>query len=342
MFPRSRARCSGKPEAATLPEQHLKKVNNEDTGAETMAEPENQNDATPFDPGEVLRSIDAALDENAEWLQQWHRAIICGEEPDARVVSEYAQFSSHFGSWMDLNRGRGLLDQSAFRELGRFHEEMHEFGRFLAIKSLEGKPIPVVEYDAFAEKVQNFNLRARRIRDAFRKAAAELDSLTGLHNRQAMMEVLEREKVRALRSSVPCCIVLADIDHFKSVNDTHGHVAGDDVLRTVAGRFLAKLRPYDEIFRYGGEEFLICLPGADGQAALEVIGRLRLSLADTPIVLQDDTALPLTASFGLCSVEAEIALKQTIEHADQALYEAKRSGRNRLVLRPGEAGIGSV
>lgn len=338
----NRAKCSGKPGVTGALYKPLGSAINREIGAETMAESENQNDTTPFDSGEVLRSIDAAIDENAVWLQQWHRAIICGEEPDRRVVSEYAQFLSHFGSWMDLNRGRGLLDQSAFRELGRIHEEMHEFGRFLAIKSAEGKPIPVVEYDAFTEKVQNFNQRARRIRDAFRKATAELDTLTGLHNRQTMMGVLEREQERALRSGAPCCIVLADIDHFKSVNDTHGHVAGDHVLRTVAARFLAKLRPYDEIFRYGGEEFLICLPGADGPAASEIIGRLRLSLADTPVALQDNTLLPLTASFGLCPVEAGVALKQTIEHADQALYEAKRNGRNRLVVWPGEARIESV
>ncbi len=81
-----------------------------------MAELEPPSNTTPFDPGEVLRSIDAAIDENAEWLQKWHRAIICGEEPDQRVVSEYAQYLSQFGSWMDLNKDRGLLDQSAFRE----------------------------------------------------------------------------------------------------------------------------------------------------------------------------------------------------------------------------------
>ncbi len=297
-----------------------------------MAEPEVDSDQTPFDPNEVLRGIDAAIDENAEWLQQWHRAIICGEEPDQRVVSEYAQFLSRFGSWMDLNKGRGLLDQSAFRELGQIHEDMHEFGRFLAMKSAEGKRIPIAEYDAFSEKVQTFSAKARRIREAFRKASSELDTLTGLHNRQTMMAVLESEHERALRTHAPCCIALADIDHFKSVNDRYGHVAGDLVLRTVAGRFLAKLRPYDEIFRYGGEEFLICLPGADLAAASEVVERLRLSLADLPVALSDGVTLRLTASFGLCTMTDGRALKQTIEHADQALYSAKRSGRNRLAM----------
>ena len=297
-----------------------------------MANSDVHRDPTPFEPGEVLRSIDAAIDENAEWLQKWHRAIICGEEPDQRVVSEYAQYLSQFGSWMDLNKGQGLLDQSAFRELEKFHEDMHQFGRFLALNSAQGKQIPAVEYDAFAEKVQHFNAQARRIREAFRKALSELDPLTGLHNRQVMMAVLEREWERAVRSGTGCCVVLADIDHFKSVNDTHGHVAGDFVLRAVAGRFLAKLRPYDEIFRYGGEEFLICLPDADPVSAAEIVERLRLSVTELPVALADDTKLPLTVSFGLCMVDAETPLKQTIEHADRALYAAKRGGRNQFQI----------
>ena len=304
-----------------------------------MAELNFPSNTTPFDPGEVLRSIDAAIDENAEWLQKWHRAIICGEEPDQRVVSEYAQYLSQFGSWMDLNKDEGLLDESAFRDLGRIHEDMHQFGHFLALKSAQGKQIPSVEYDAFSEKVQLFNAQARRIREAFRKALSELDPLTGLHNRQVMMAVLERERERAVRTGAKCCIVLADIDHFKSVNDTHGHVAGDFVLRTVAGRFLAKLRPYDEIFRYGGEEFLVCLPDADLVAATEIVERLRLSVAELPVALADDTKLLLTVSFGVCLVDKVSELKQTIEHADQALYAAKRGGRNQLQIWSEDAAI---
>jgi diguanylate cyclase (GGDEF)-like protein len=305
-----------------------------------MAEPQPRNNPAPFDPSEVLRSIDAAIDENAEWLQKWHRAIICGEEPDQRVVSEYSQYLSQFGSWMDLNKDEGLLDQSAFRDLGRIHEDMHQFGRFLALKSAQGKQIPSVEYDAFSEKVQHFNAQARRIREAFRKALSELDPLTGLHNRQVMTAVLERERERAVRTGAKCCIVLADIDHFKSVNDTHGHMAGDFVLRTVAGRFLAKLRPYDEIFRYGGEEFLVCLPDADLAAATEIVERLRLSVAELPVALADDTKLPLTVSFGLCLVDKSTELKQTIEHADRALYAAKHGGRNQLQVWSEEASFG--
>ena len=297
-----------------------------------MTEARDQAVPAAQDTGEILHGIDAAIDENAEWMQRWHRAIICGEEPDPSVVSEYAQFLSRFGSWMDLNRDQGLLDQSAFRALGRAHEDMHEFGRFLALKAAEGEAIPTVEYDAFVEKVRLFTSQARQIREAFRMAVSELDPLTGVPNRQVMMQVLDRERERALRTGASCCIVLADIDYFKAVNDTHGHVAGDHILRTVAGRFLANLRRYDEIFRYGGEGFLICLPSTNAERASEIVERLRQSLANASMTLPDGSKLPITASFGLCLAAARVPLKQTIEFADAALYQAKEGGRNRLQL----------
>ena len=90
------------------------------------------------------------------------------------------------------------------------------------------------------------------------------------------------------------------------------------------------MRLYDEIFRYGGEEFLICLPSANAEQAVVIVDRLRLSLSDTPVTLPDGDQLPLTASFGLCIVTAQVPLKQTIENADSALYQAKDGGRNRL------------
>ena len=293
---------------------------------------EKNHEVAPNETGSILRIIDAAIDETAEWLQKWHRSIICNEAPDQLVVSEYSQFLTRFGSWMDLNRDRGLLDQSAFRSLASAYEEMHEFGRFLAQKAVQASDIPTVEYDAFTEKVQRFNAQARRIREAFRMAVSELDPLTGVQNRQIMMDILIRERERALRTNTPCCVVLADTDHFKAVNDNHGHPAGDHVLRTVAGRFLSKLRPYDEIFRYGGEEFLISLPSSTSDRAVEIVERLRLSLADQAVTLTDGKPLKLTASFGLCMVAQDTPLKQTIEFADQALYLAKTEGRNRLKL----------
>src|SRR4029079_13958500 len=97
---------------------------------------------------------------------------------------------------------------------------------------------------------------------------ASHDSLTGLWNRGTILEILHRELVRSLREGHPVSIIMADIDHFKNINDTHGHLVGDQVLRQSGQRLLAALRPYDTVGRYGGEEFLVVLPGCSAETSL--------------------------------------------------------------------------
>ena len=131
-------------------------------------------------------------------------------------------------------------------------------------------------------------------------------------------------------------VVLADLDKFKSVNDTHGHFAGDAVLREFTRRMLASMRPYDSIGRYGGEEFLMILPGCDEQCTAGQAERMRAALAAEPILL-NDTRLPVTASFGTTSWRpglGESTPESLIRIADDALYMAKDQGRNRTVFLP--------
>lgn len=285
---------------------------------------------TPENAQNVLVVIDSALDEHNEWLQQWHRAVVCGIAPAREVISENAHLVSRFGYWFDLNKDRGLVNQAAFREMARAQTDCYALGRELAGRAKDRTPVPADEYDAMIGKSQRFVTLARRIQDAFRKAISELDPLTGLHNRQIMMPELERERQRALRTDSPCTIAIADIDHFKLVNDTHGHAVGDEVLATTAGRFVSGLRPYDVVYRYGGEEFLICLPNTDRETAGRVLERLRGLIADEPMRISKGDALPVTVSFGLAQVEQDASLKDIMVRADQALYAAKRGGRNQV------------
>ncbi|MGE4221475.1 MAG: diguanylate cyclase, partial [Alphaproteobacteria bacterium] len=131
---------------------------------------------------------------------------------------------------------------------------------------------------------------------------------------------------------------LADVDYFKQVIDTYGHGVGDLVLRAVAGVFLMHVRPYDTVFRYGGEEFLIGLPNAEPDTAERVLDRLREALEQTPVPLPDGGSLPVRASFGMACVVAGLSLREAIERADRALYAAKRQGRNRVVSWSAECG----
>jgi diguanylate cyclase (GGDEF)-like protein len=160
---------------------------------------------------------------------------------------------------------------------------------------------------------------------------ANVDELTGLLNRRQLMKMAAREVEISRRSGRPLGVILIDLDHFKEVNDTFGHAAGDEVLKNVAECFRKGLRSVDLPGRYGGEEFAVFLPGADLEATLRVAERLRESLASWPVLPQDE-GFRITASFGVCAASArEMTLDQLLAVADQALYRAKAGGRNRVV-----------
>jgi diguanylate cyclase (GGDEF)-like protein len=214
---------------------------------------------------------------------------------------------------------------------------MLEHAAWLAARAWKNRSIPPDEYDAFMDKVGHFSAQVKRVEKAFRAALSDLDPLTGVHNRQNMLRELAREQDRAKRTGQPCTLALGDLDRFKSVNDTHGHVVGDQVLLAAAHIFMSGLRPYDAIFRYGGEEFLFCLPDTDAHKARPIIDRLRQRLSESTVALDDGTGLRVTCSFGIAEIDRSAELSTILERADQALYAAKAAGRNRVSLW-GEAG----
>jgi diguanylate cyclase (GGDEF)-like protein len=165
-------------------------------------------------------------------------------------------------------------------------------------------------------------------REALRDQATH-DVLTQLWNRVALMEILDKELVRADREESSLGIVLMDLDHFKSVNDTHGHRAGDDVLREAAEAMRSTTRPYDAVGRYGGEEFLVILPGCDQVNAMSHAERLRKVISQVALAAPGGE-IRCTASLGVTIGGYGIELDPTvlIEAADAALYRAKAAGRN--------------
>jgi two-component system cell cycle response regulator len=174
-------------------------------------------------------------------------------------------------------------------------------------------------------------------RETLRELATH-DPLTCAWNRYAILDTLGREASRAGREGSALAVIMADLDHFKAVNDTHGHLAGDAVLREAVRRMQAGLRSYDHVGRYGGEEFLIVLPGTTGANALQLAERLRLAVAREPF---DAAGMPLsvTASFGVTAAELPAAAvpERLIRLADYALYQAKEKGRDRVEWQEGEA-----
>lgn len=162
-------------------------------------------------------------------------------------------------------------------------------------------------------------------------AIATIDELTGLANRRHLGELIGRAIADGARSGAPLCLCLIDLDHFKRINDTHGHAAGDAVLRRVAIGASRLVRPADILGRWGGEEFVLALPGTALPDAAGIVERMRRGLAD-PMLWDHDGHLRVTFSAGVAQYHPGDTVEALLERADRALYEAKTNGRDRTVL----------
>jgi two-component system, cell cycle response regulator len=167
--------------------------------------------------------------------------------------------------------------------------------------------------------------------EALRRLAIR-DELTGLLNRRELDRILEEEQDRALRFGHPLAFLMVDVDHFKQVNDAHGHPAGDTVLREVARRLTASVRNVDRVGRFGGEEFGVLLVQTDRPSALDTAQRIRSAVEREAILATQSLAVNVTISVG-AAVMAEDgrSAKELVAAADKALYAAKGTGRNRVV-----------
>lgn len=161
---------------------------------------------------------------------------------------------------------------------------------------------------------------------------ARTDELTGLSNRRAVMEALRWQVAHSMRSGLPLTVMSLDLDHFKRINDTWGHAAGDDVLRTLSRLLNAVTREVDLCGRVGGEEFILVLPDTDTTGGCVVGERLRRRLADMPIAVSETESVTVTVSAGLAGVHPGDTVESVLNRVDRALYTAKQTGRDRLCV----------
>ena len=162
---------------------------------------------------------------------------------------------------------------------------------------------------------------------------AHVDPLTGLHNRRYLMKQLDAAVGAARRHGYPLSVSVCDIDRFKAVNDKHGHLAGDEVLRAFARVVSQQLRREDQVARFGGDEFCLMFPHVGAEEAAQAVERIRTALEGSVITLADGSRVSITATFGIADFIAEShrSGQDLFEAADGALYEGKQRGRNQLV-----------
>jgi diguanylate cyclase (GGDEF)-like protein len=199
---------------------------------------------------------------------------------------------------------------------------------------VKGLDLGAVDY--VAKPFDAFELRAR-VRAALRTKHlqdllmehAHIDPLTGLPNRRALAERLQEEWARIERHGGQMSFVMADIDHFKTVNDRYGHHVGDRVLQEAAGAIAGQCRKTDFPARYGGEEFAIVVPHTNAAGAAALAERCRREICKTCLVIKNET-VRVTASFGVADADAESSLRELIRQADEAMYQAKNAGRDQI------------
>jgi diguanylate cyclase (GGDEF)-like protein len=265
--------------------------------------------AATHDPEHLLRVIV----ETAVEATDAHGGMLLGA--DGEVIEVGVAGSGPDQLEIPLNAGR-----VGFGTLFLFGRNFHEDARMTAV-SLVSQSVMALE-----------NARLHRIVE--RQALA--DGLTGLANRRHAEKALAAELARAERFGGPLSIVLGDLDDFKAVNDRHGHPVGDTVLCEFARLLDSTVRDVDVAGRWGGEEFVLVLPGTDAEGAVRLAGRIRALLEDRTLLTPEGVPIRITASFGVAGYEEGSGVDDLVAAADAALYDAKRAGKNR-VARASEA-----
>lgn len=219
---------------------------------------------------------------------------------------------------IDLLPPTGAAD---YANLIKFLLKITTLDMSLAIDTYHAAQVTNLEAEVSRMYVQEDQLRHK----------ASTDALTGLLNQGNSIEALTSAMQQARNSGEPLCVIMADLDYFKRVNDTHGHPVGNMVLKEVAARILASMRTPDRVGRYGGEEFIIILANADTTTTLAIGERIRQRIAGTPISAQG-LRINITMSLGVAVMKDTDSADTLIRRADEALYNAKGAGRNRLIL----------
>ncbi len=286
-----------------------------------------------------LQELDRALHDFLLWQKNLYRALISEGVVNPDDMSGDSHERCAFGHWFTSLPDDLKMRDAALRDMYDLHVRMHAAARELLGTHIAHQPITAPVFDAFVDLAQDFKLSMLKYQRRIISEVCTLDPLTGAGNRYAMDLRLTEEWERTRRSGLPCSLCLLDVDHFKQVNDTHGHGVGDTVLRVISRFLKGDGRSYDDLFRYGGEEFLICMPNTPLDKAEAVFNRLREGLSALTIPIEGGRNLTVTASFGVALLLADAPIEESIERADHALLCAKNKGRNRVctwdISRPG-------
>jgi diguanylate cyclase (GGDEF)-like protein len=289
-------------------------------------------DIQPARLRDTLAQLQQATHDHLEWHANLLRVIVCGLPCDPNDLAPSAHHLCRFGQWYYERAPVELRDEPTFSAIGVEHKRVHQIAAGFLREVAAGRPVRRTAFDELIAA----SLLLRRELDLLKRelqfALRGRDALTGAHDREQVLPELRRWRAPVSRGVMSCCIVFMDVDGLDEINGKLGHPTGDALL-AAAVRYLAEhLRPDDKVFRYGGDEFLISLPGADLATGHAVVARIRDDFAQRQLfVPAAEEAFHLTASFGLALLDPEVRVEDSIERAAQALLIAKTAGGNRAI-----------
>ncbi|MCX4188514.1 diguanylate cyclase [Methylophaga sp. OBS4] len=275
----------------------------------------------------IVNELDQAIYNHEEWSKRLTRTLVCNLPSDEYDLTVDAHRHCLFGQWYYNRASPSLHKLPGFVAIDIEHQHMHEQAAKLLQDAAAGVAISPAGYDNFENALERMRLQIHTLRREFTERLYNCDPLTGVNSRLGLLTSLREHHELVKRNTQSCAIAMMDIDHFKMVNDQYGHLGGDKVLSSSAGYLMNHSRSYDKAFRYGGEEFVICMPGLELEQAFSFIERLRVGIAEN-VVIYDGHEIRVTASFGVAMLEAGISVEDCLERADKALYTAKSAGRN--------------
>lgn len=279
-----------------------------------------------------IDGLDAAIDAHMNWTRSILRCAILHIRPDDDVMREDAHLLCRFGRWFSAeHEAFTALNPGATLKIEQEHRAMHDAIRRICESVEAGMRGNPEVLDAFESSQHALLHLLAELKTQALTTAARHDPLTGLPMRYGIEQEFDLCRRDALRRGENLYAAMIDIDHFKRVNDTHGHPVGDVVLKQFARTVKATVRDNEPLYRFGGEEFLLLLRAADVDAARKALERILDAVRSTPAMV-GALRLAITATIGATPVLPDTDLAASVEAADALLYQGKREGRDRLIL----------
>ncbi|AOR65947.1 diguanylate cyclase [Pectobacterium wasabiae] len=263
-------------------------------------------------------------------LLNWENAFIFSVATGTPLSSIQDLSDSEFGLWFNHKGKSSFSNIQGIRTIATIITETDDYIRNYSNTPLLTQQDYAPLLKAVRSKIYKINMLLGSLFDEVQKLESGKDTLTLLLNRRFLPTILRHEISLTMHSNTPLSIAMIDIDHFKSVNDTYGHTAGDNILKRIAEILYENTRNSDYVFRYGGEEFMIVLIETPKVAAHTIIERLRKKIQDHTIHLQNGESVTMTISAGIAVYSGHPDYECLIKAADDALYQAKANGRNRI------------